>query len=71
MIKLKPCPFCGGKAEKVENYRMHVTCFSCPPTSESINPAIQCTSCGGVMMGTSERWNRRIEKECRRNKDEN
>ncbi len=61
MLELKSCPFCGGKAEKVENYRMHIACFSCPPVSDNIHPAIQCLCCGGVMMGTSEQWNKRKE----------
>lgn len=61
--ELKPCPFCGGKAGKVRNYQMHAACLSCPPTSEFIHPAIQCLRCGGVMMGTSEMWNRRQKEE--------
>jgi len=60
MSKLKPCPFCGGKAAFVENYRMHIDCFDCAKTAKYIHPAIQCLSCGGVMMGNKERWNHRF-----------
>lgn len=51
MIKLKPCPFCGGKAELFTEYEIFFK--------------IQCVVCGcGTLNGTSkplviERWNRR------------
>lgn len=57
--KLKPCPFCGGSAEEIENYCMHIICQRCPPVRESLHPAIQCRHCGGVMMGDAKAWNKR------------
>jgi len=60
MTKLKPCPFCGGRAEQISNYNMHACCLSCKnPDSEYKHTAIQCLCCRGVMMGTPEQWNRR------------
>ncbi len=59
--ELIPCPFCGGEAAGIENYCMHVICWSCPPTSGNPHSAIQCKRCGGVMMGTAEAWNRRAK----------
>ena len=29
MIKLKPCPFCGGEAEYIRGSRPMVTCMKC------------------------------------------
>jgi len=59
MDNLEKCPFCGGEAAHVTNYRMHTGCFDCDISNGYVHAAIQCLSCGGVMMGTAERWNRR------------
>ncbi|MGN0138170.1 MAG: Lar family restriction alleviation protein [Candidatus Methanomethylophilaceae archaeon] len=59
--ELKPCPFCGGRAEKVV--------IPCPEPCEPIF-AVQCTQCkittmpGGRMVNTApiEIWNRRVKE---------
>lgn len=59
MTELKPCPFCGGKAEKIT--------ISCPKSCEPLY-AVQCAKCkvytmpGGRAVGTNpiEIWNRRV-----------
>lgn len=59
MSELIKCPFCGGEAAPISNYRMSGVCVGCEHSIENPHPAIQCLCCGGVMMGTSEQWNRR------------
>lgn len=64
MKELKPCPFCGGKAEKITNS----DCFT------SIG-CLRCNPVFGVMiqaMTESEAiaaWNTRVERTCRNEKD--
>lgn len=53
-IKLKPCPFCGGKAQVIQSYR-HYKEGKC---------AIRCVVCGnGTLLMTEEAatkaWNKR------------
>ena len=58
MAELKPCPFCGGEAEYVDNgdYK-DVSCkdFRCRGWAESLN----CTSKKEAI----EAWNRRVDNE--------
>ena len=58
--KLKPCPFCGGEAEPIENYRMHTMCFDCHFSKVHPHKAFHCLSCGGVMIGSLRAWNKRV-----------
>lgn len=63
-IKLKPCPFCGGKAEFIEG------CITCKTTI-----AVRCTNCNVKTESHPEsvnycareiamtEWNRRVESE--------
>ena len=62
MCKAKPipCPFCGGEAAVMENYRMHTKCFVCHSPKVHPNKAIHCLSCGGVMFGNLRAWNKRV-----------
>lgn len=61
-IELKPCPFCGGKAEYETVSTRHVF-------KKYIGFYIKCTECGvstGVELTVKEAreaWNRRIEDE--------
>ena len=50
MIKLKPCPFCGSKAEVGEH--MRVSCFGCGASPH----------CGAASQEASL-WNQRIDNE--------
>lgn len=55
-IKLKPCPFCGGPAEIVDNSRCapntyFVGCWLCGAR----------TGCGHHKWIVAELWNRRVE----------
>ncbi|KKM24268.1 hypothetical protein LCGC14_1606870 [marine sediment metagenome] len=56
----KLCPFCGGEAKPLKNYRMSGVCVGCEHSIENPHPAIQCLCCGGVMMGSAEHWDRRF-----------
>ena len=58
--ELLPCPFCGGEAKPLKNYRMSGVCVGCEHSIENPHPAIQCLCCGGVMMGSAEHWDRRF-----------
>ena len=58
--ELLPCPFCGGEAKPLKNYRMSGVCVGCEHSIENPRPPIQCLCCGGVMMGSAEHWDRRF-----------
>lgn len=62
-FKLKPCPFCGGKAviEVVESHR-HIICKM--PAYKG-GAFIECAECGCAISGETEKeaaelWNRRV-----------
>jgi Lar family restriction alleviation protein len=64
--KLKPCPFCGGKAviEVIEPHR-HIICKMPVYTGGAF---IECTECGGAISGetgteATKKWNRRANDE--------
>lgn len=69
MTKLKPCPFCGGKAKLYTDRPIGVSpCM--------IKPHIECTECTASMYASSavqvvEKWNRRTEPKVERNLDVN
>ncbi len=54
--KLKPCPFCGGKAELYKSWWLgqyfQVTCTKCRVT----------TRVGGTKKGIAAMWNRRTDE---------
>ena len=56
MTELKPCPFCGGKAEAIRVYanEWYVQCTICP-----------CTMIGGYYTEKEaiESWNKRVVAE--------
>jgi Lar family restriction alleviation protein len=63
-IELKPCPFCGSKAQRLTS-----TPFYMMPQYRG-RRAILCVDCGVIMLGNDERkatelWNRRADNEQR------
>ena len=57
-IKLKPCPFCGGKASLNDNSSCsYVHCEKCGATGESFNMSKKYSSDEKA----AEAWNRRVD----------
>ena len=53
-IKLKPCPFCGGKAKIIKTYStIWVKCLDCHAS----------TTCRPTEAEAAKIWNRRIDNE--------
>lgn len=59
-IKLKPCPFCGGKAE-VENHvcAVYVRCKECHASTAASTAMLERCALDDVV----ELWNRRINND--------
>ena len=56
-IELKPCPFCGAKAEFVDNgYWCVVICSKCDATSKSVMHSTDYAA----KVKAAELWNRRV-----------
>lgn len=51
-IKLKPCPFCGGKAKIVKTYTIWVKCINCHASA----------NCHSTKKEAAAAWNRRMEE---------
>jgi len=65
MIELKPCPFCGGKAQHiVDGAGICVDDMSIAP---NVMHFVWCLNCSGLVSGNSEEeavnaWNRRTDE---------
>lgn len=57
-IRLKPCPFCGGKVEKVIAPLMKMVMFTCGDCGADV-----CFYGGEYEPIATERWNQRIEEQ--------
>lgn len=72
MIELKPCPFCGGKAELYESEAYNL---KTEEKEEQIRFFVMCEECTALVCGLSkkvaaERWNRRTNDEHRNGKSD-
>lgn len=61
MDKLKPCPFCGGKAVVHVDNGVYVICSQCECRTVGLRDGVsQGRYTGGAVESVIKKWNRRI-----------
>lgn len=64
VLKLKPCPFCGGKAVIYVNDGVCVICTKCGVSTQNcVDVYVSGKPTGGAVGSVTAMWNRRADDE--------